>query len=84
MSKKKHQVERRPVEDMTYEEAVAELEAINERIEQGSIGLEESLEEYRRGMELAKRCNAILETAEQEVKKIRPGEVKDEDDSGRT
>jgi len=57
---------------MNYEDAVAELELINQRIEQGDIGLEESLEEYRRGMALAKRCNSILETAEQEVKKIKP------------
>lgn len=62
--------------EMSYEDAVAELELINQRIEQGEIGLEDSLEEYRRGMALATRCNTILETAEQEVKKIKPGDEK--------
>ena len=52
---------------------MAELEAINEKIERGEIGLEESLAEYRRGVALAKRCHAILDTAEQELKKIKPG-----------
>jgi exodeoxyribonuclease VII small subunit len=55
---------------MSYEQAIAELEAINTRIERGEISLEESLAAYRRGVALAKRCNSILETAEQEVKKI--------------
>lgn len=69
-----------PPEEMSYEEAIAELQAINERIEQGEIGLEESLAEYRRGVALAKRCNAILDTAEQELKKIKPGEVPNENE----
>jgi exodeoxyribonuclease VII small subunit len=71
MAKKKRD-DRPDPQEMNYEDAVAELELINQRIEQGDIGLEESLEEYRRGMALAKRCNNILETAEQEVKKIKP------------
>lgn len=74
MGKKKHDEGRPEPQDMTYEQAIAELELINERIEQGTITLEESLVEYRRGVALAKRCNAILDTAEQELKKIRPQE----------
>jgi exodeoxyribonuclease VII small subunit len=76
MAKKKPDQRPDPAE-MTYEQAIAELEAINQRIEQGEIGLEESLEEYRRGLALAKRCNAILETAEQEIKRIKPDADKD-------
>lgn len=72
--------ERPDPEELTYEQAVAELEAINERIERGEIGLEQSLAEYRRGVALAKRCSAILETAEQEIKKIKP--ATDNDGSG--
>ena len=71
MGKKKPQ-DRPDPKEMSYEEAVAELEAINERIEQGMIGLEESLTEYQRGVALAKRCNEILETTEQELKKLKP------------
>lgn len=61
-------------QEMSYEQAIAELESINERIERGEIGLEESLIAYRRGVALAKRCDSILQSAEQELKKIKPGE----------
>jgi exodeoxyribonuclease VII small subunit len=76
MAKKKNDDRPDPAE-MTYEQAIEELEAINERIEQGTIGLEESLVEYRRGVALAKRCGNKLETAEQELKQIKAGEIAD-------
>ena len=57
-------------ESMTYEQALAELEALIERIERGEIGLEESLAEYRRGAALLTRCRAILDTAEQQIEQL--------------
>jgi len=78
MARKKAHDQRPDPREMTYEQAIAELEAINLRIEQGEIGLEESLAEYRRGIALAQRCGEILETAEQELKKIKPGDEKAE------
>lgn len=65
---------------MTWEQAMTELEAINDKIERGEIGLEESLSEYRRGVALTHRCHAILNTAEQELKKIKPGAAPDSKD----
>jgi exodeoxyribonuclease VII small subunit len=65
-------------QEMTFEQALAELDSINQRIEQGTVSLEESLAAYRRGVALAKRCSAILDTAEQELKKVKPGESDDE------
>lgn len=73
MSKKPNKDERLDPAVMTWEQAMAELEAINEKIERGEIGLEDSLNEYRRGVALSKRCHAILDTAEQELRKIKPG-----------
>ncbi len=61
-----------PPEKMTYEAAVEELEQILEQVEQGEIGLEESLEARRRGEALIKRCRSILDTAMQELKEIKP------------
>ena len=55
---------------MSYEQALAELESLIERIERGEIGLEESLAEYRRGAALLKRCRGILETAEQQIEQL--------------
>lgn len=57
-------------EALTYEQALGELEALIDRIEQGEIGLEESLTEYRRGAALLKRCRGILETAEQQIEQL--------------
>ena len=68
-----HKDERPDPGEMTWEQAMAELEAINLQIEQGEIGLEDSLMAYKRGVSLAKRCHAILDTAEQELRKIKPG-----------
>lgn len=60
---------------MPYEEAVGELEAIIDRIEQGEIGLEDSIDAYRRGVLLLRRCEAVLGDAEQQVKELSLGEV---------
>jgi len=57
-------------ESLPYEEAIAELEAIIERIEQGEIGLEESLRQFERGDALVRRCDAVLRDAEQKVEQI--------------
>lgn len=58
-----------------YEEALEALEAIIERIEQGEVGLEASLEEYRRGVQLVRRCEMVLEAAEQQVEELSLAEV---------
>ena len=59
---------------LSYEQAVAELEAIIDRIERGEVGLERSISEYRRGTDLLKRCRAILDAAEQQVQELTAGE----------
>ena len=56
-------------EEMTFEQATAELESLIEQIESGEMGLEASLTARRRGDALIRRCRAVLETAEQEAGK---------------
>ena len=63
-----------PASDLTFEQAMEELEAIIERIENGEIGLEESLAQRKRGDELVKRCRTVLDAAEQELQQIKPGD----------
>ena len=63
---------------MSFEQAVQELESIIERIEQGEVGLEQSLDEYRRGGMLIKRCRDILDVAEQQIQKMTAQETADE------
>jgi exodeoxyribonuclease VII small subunit len=62
-------------ERLSFEQAVEELEAIIERIEQGEIGLEESLQQRKRGESLIRRCRAILDDAEQELEQVTADEV---------
>ncbi len=61
---------RRPVEEMSFEEAIAELEKIVERLERGQVPLAESIAIYERGAALKKRCEQLLRQAEMRIGKI--------------
>lgn len=50
-----------------FETAVAQVEDLIDRIEQGEIGLEESVAAYEQGVKLIQRCRGILDTAEQKI-----------------
>ena len=54
----------------TFEQALADLEKIVEKVEQGEIGLEESIEQYAQGMQLIKHCRTILDQAEKRIETI--------------
>jgi exodeoxyribonuclease VII small subunit len=58
----------------SFEKALAELEKIVTRMEAGNLSLEESLAAHKRGLELAKLCQARLEAAQQQVQ-VLEGEV---------
>jgi exodeoxyribonuclease VII small subunit len=52
----------------SFESALAELEAIVERMESGELSLEASLAAHKRGLELARHCQGILAQAQQQVR----------------
>jgi exodeoxyribonuclease VII small subunit len=56
--------------ELTFEQAMSQLEEIIRRIESGEVGLEQSIAEYERGVALVKRCEAVLGQAEQRVKEV--------------
>ncbi len=58
------------VGDLSYEQAIEQVEAIADKIEAGEIGLEDSVEQYERGVVLIKHCRSILDKAETRVKKL--------------
>jgi exodeoxyribonuclease VII small subunit len=60
----------KPVEDLTYEEALAELEGIAQALEEEQNPLEESMTLFARGQALTARCNALLEAAQLQVQKL--------------
>ncbi len=55
---------------LSFEEAIKELTDIVGKIEQGEIALQDSLQQYERGMALIKHCRTILKQAEERIEKI--------------
>jgi exodeoxyribonuclease VII small subunit len=60
----------KPVEELTYEEALAELEEIVMALEGEQNQLEAALQLFERGQALASRCGVLLEAAELKVKQV--------------
>lgn len=63
----------REVSSLSFEEALAELEAIVTRLEQGKGTLAEAITDYERGTALRKHCEAKLNEAEAKVQAIVEG-----------
>ncbi len=60
----------KPVEEMSFEQAMAELEQVVQKLENGQVALEESIQLYERGDALRKRCETQLKAAEEKVAAI--------------
>ncbi len=65
----------------TYEDNIAEIDEIIEKLESGELTLDESIKEYEKSMKLIEKCGSMLEEAEGKVKKItlKNGEILEED-----
>ncbi len=50
-----------------FEQALAELEALVERLERGELPLDQALKTFERGVELTRHCQASLKAAQQRV-----------------
>ncbi|MCW5699468.1 MAG: exodeoxyribonuclease VII small subunit [Rhodospirillales bacterium] len=55
---------------LSFEEALAELEGIVRRLEEGSINLDEAISAYERGTYLKRHCESKLQDAQMRVEKI--------------
>lgn len=56
-----------PVEQMTFEQAMKELETVVGQLERGDVALDQSIALYERGAALKKRCEDELKRAEEKV-----------------
>ena len=63
------------VEDLSYEEALAELEQVVSALENEQSQLEDAIRLFERGQALAARCGVLLEAAELKVKQVVGEEV---------
>ena len=50
-----------------FEQALAELESLVERLERGDLPLDEALKTFERGVELTRQCQTALQAAQQRV-----------------
>ncbi len=66
-----------PKEPANFETAMTELETLVARMDAGQLPLEESLKAYQRGIVLLKYCEKVLADAEQRVKVLDGGELRE-------
>lgn len=60
----------KPIEGMSFEEALAELEGIVQRLERGQLDLEASIAAYERGTLLRQHCAEKLRQVQLRVEKL--------------
>ncbi len=53
-----------------FEKALSDLETLVEQLESGDLSLDESLKQFKRGVELTRHCQSILEQAQQTVEQL--------------
>lgn len=64
-----------PHTDLSFEEALGELESIVQKLESSSLPLEESVAQFEQGLKLSRYCSNVLEKAELRVKKVQEQEL---------
>jgi exodeoxyribonuclease VII small subunit len=58
------------IAEMSFEDALAELEGIVRRLESGQVKLDEAIQSYERGAQLKRHCEKKLNEAQQRVDRI--------------
>jgi exodeoxyribonuclease VII small subunit len=53
-----------------FEQALSDLENLVEQLESGDLSLDQSLKQFKRGVELTRHCQGILEQAQQIVEQL--------------
>lgn len=63
------------VSELSYEQARDELRVVIQNLESGNAPLEQTLELWQRGEDLAKRCRSILQQAQKKISEATSEEV---------
>ena len=53
-----------------FEKALEELEELVEQLESGELNLDQSLKQFKRGVELTRHCQGVLDQAQQTVEQL--------------
>lgn len=67
------------MEDLNFEDSLAQLEEIVNKLENGDVPLDDAIDEFDKAMKLVKACNDKLNAAEESIAKIvqENGEIED-------
>jgi exodeoxyribonuclease VII small subunit len=60
------------IENLSFEEAFAELEGVVQQLEAGDLTLDQAMSVFERGVALARHCNTQLDAAELRVQQLIP------------
>jgi exodeoxyribonuclease VII small subunit len=74
-SKTKTKSGKQPVEELTYEQAFAELETIVSELETDNSSLEAVMALFERGQELARYCTRLLDQADLKIQQLSGGNL---------
>ena len=58
------------INQLSFEQAITALTDIVSKIEKGDVPLQDSLDQYEKGMTLIKHCRSLLQTAEKRIEVI--------------
>jgi exodeoxyribonuclease VII small subunit len=64
------QIDHKKINALNFEQAITNLTTIVEKIEQGEVPLQDSLDQYESGMTLIKHCRTLLRDAEARIEVI--------------
>ncbi|WP_423188797.1 exodeoxyribonuclease VII small subunit [Alkalibacterium sp. f15] len=56
--------------ELSFDDAMKELETIVQKLEQGDVPLEAALDQFQEGIKLSRYCKSIVEDAEKTVTKM--------------
>lgn len=70
MAKKKEENKPEKEQELSLEEAFAQIEEVISRLETEEITLEESFSAYNQGMALLAKCNETIDQVEKKVLKV--------------
>ena len=60
----------KPTQEAGFEQALSALENLVEQLESGELSLDQSLKQFKQGVELTRHCQGILEQAQQIVEQL--------------
>jgi exodeoxyribonuclease VII small subunit len=64
-----------------FEQSISDLEEIVRQLEKGDLSLEDSLKQFEKGISLARRCQDVLQKAEQKIETLTTTEPSSDEES---